>query len=838
MGIEAFIRDEVLRPRLNKAEVLVVYDGARRYDDLCLDMADEHCQVVDASESSIESREAALAALRAMGRLGAQSRLLVYVPADPPLTDEAKLHDPFALYGACGAVFPASDGDRYESLCMRAKADHGAEIRRIFAQDPDPAFAVIDAVGAGGGWPTLQAALGVQSARDILQALLAPTDAHRAALAEQNGWVAEVKRLCRSAMGLTLQTKVESWSNIADELWRYLLFSEYALNLPTDLPSALADVPRADEAVQPLVADLCDNLRNDLRTRELYVRRAIVVEEALRLAEHSADMEDVGPVATFAWQDDVCFAQAVEALQRDNLNLLRDMLVGHQGSVWLDREKNQARWSLLEAAAKLAQVCADGERTLADHAASQRALLDGYTGGLYQIDRLQRQFEEQAGAFFGGDDQVAAVLHRARQVYRKVAAQMQAHFMRHLEDAGWPSLGYMSNSQVADELLVPALRESGHRVALFMIDALRYELGVELSKELGDGGQIELRAACAVLPTVTTVGMASLLPGAAQNLKLVKQGNGVVPALGQDTVTTVAQRMGVLRARYGERFAEAPLADFCRGHCELASTVDLLVLRSNEMDAQFESNPETAPTLIRRTFKQITSAVAALRQLGFHELLIATDHGFFLNGSPRPGDVGAKPEGDWIAVHGRMLLGDGTGHVSNYVLPASHLGIRGDFEDAAGPRTLVGYHAGQSYLHGGASLQEAVVPVLTMQLEQTEKAPSKPIITLSYREGATSITSRIPMLTVTAQAGDLFSVQEGIKLRIEAQDKGGNVVGEPRQGERVSPVGLIVTVQPGETLKLGLRMAEEYEGPFTVKALDPSTGTIYDQLDLATDYLV
>jgi hypothetical protein len=33
-------------------------------------------------------------------------------------------------------------------------------------------------------------------------------------------------------------------------------------------------------------------------------------------------------------------------------------------------------------------------------------------------------------------------------------------------------------------------------------------------------------------------------------------------------------------------------------------------------------------------------------------------------------------------------------------------------------------------------------------------------------------------------------------------------------------------------------MADAFEGAFTVKALDPATSTLYDQLDLETDYVV
>ena len=60
MTIKTFIQQEVLLPRLKKAGVMLVYDPDRRYHELCLELADEKRMVVDATESSIDSREQAL----------------------------------------------------------------------------------------------------------------------------------------------------------------------------------------------------------------------------------------------------------------------------------------------------------------------------------------------------------------------------------------------------------------------------------------------------------------------------------------------------------------------------------------------------------------------------------------------------------------------------------------------------------------------------------------------------------------------------------------------------------------------------------------------------------
>ena len=156
MSIETFIRQDILAPRLARRGVLVVYDPQHRYRAVCQGMEDEQCRVVDASESSILSREAASQALVALGK-GALNGLVIYVPAAAPVADEERQRDPFAAFAACGETFPNGDSDSFESLCLKAKPDHGMAIRKIFEAESNPSFAVIDAVGGGLGWPNLRA---------------------------------------------------------------------------------------------------------------------------------------------------------------------------------------------------------------------------------------------------------------------------------------------------------------------------------------------------------------------------------------------------------------------------------------------------------------------------------------------------------------------------------------------------------------------------------------------------------------------------------------------------------------------------------------------------------
>lgn len=70
-------------------------------------------------------------------------------------------------------------------------------MRAVFAENADPGFAVIDAIGGGFNWPNLRALLSVESTRDILFALLSPDEKQQDALKGNDAWVGEVKDLLK-----------------------------------------------------------------------------------------------------------------------------------------------------------------------------------------------------------------------------------------------------------------------------------------------------------------------------------------------------------------------------------------------------------------------------------------------------------------------------------------------------------------------------------------------------------------------------------------------------------------------------------------------------------------
>ncbi|WP_210237982.1 PglZ domain-containing protein [Mesorhizobium sp. M8A.F.Ca.ET.207.01.1.1] len=671
-------------------------------------------------------------------------------------------------------------------------------------------------------------------------ALLAPNEKQATALKTDQGWSDEAREFLRATLSMTVKTRGKTWSALADELWRFVLFSEFVFDLPVALPEAVKGVPHAPVEAQPVIDDVCERLRHDPRWRSIYIERAETIEAELDLPKLCAAIEDLGERDTFPFEERTYLKIAIKGVTSGNTDATRRVLARQKNSVWLGKGESQAQWELVRSGLNLVEACDDYERQLPEHSRSQSELIDFYVATLREVDRLQREFEQAVGEFIDPHGMMHEVVRQARLRYRRMAEKIQTIFVKHLETAGWPPAGRLANADVFDRLVGDRLKDTGRRVAYILVDALRYELGVALEKMLAEDGPVELQAAYAQLPTITPVGMASLLPGARGQLTLSIENESLVPKFGGVPVTNVGHRMDVLRKRLGDRFGEMLLSEFVRGKPKIGPTVDLLVLRSTEIDSQLENNPETTLGLIPATLKLVRVALHKLRGLGFKEAVIVTDHGFFLNAHADAGDVCVKPQGKWpVNAHDRMLLGAGIADAHSLVISADKLGIRTDAAQVAIPRSMAPYRAGHLYFHGGASLAEAIVPVIVARLFAAEQPSlAKSTVQLSYRNGGTRITTRIPVIEVSLASDDIFSQGVSVEILLEAQSSKGQVVGEPRPSAEVNPATRTITLLPGQRKQIALGMDREFEGKFTVKALNPTTLASYSTLTLETDYTV
>jgi len=836
MSIRDYLRDQVFARRAQEHGCLVIYDPTRQYHEVARSLENDKRVVIDVGVSIIEQREKAAEALERLAS-GVIHQLILWVPTKQPIDPDDKQKDPFAVFAEIGESFPKGDGDGFADICRRAKPDHAPEITRMF-KEGQPTFDMIDALEEGGSWPKLKTLLQVGSAKEILLGILSPRVAQADALKGDPTWVAEARDFIQRALGHKLRTRGQTRQSIADELWQVLLFSEFVLDSAGETPAGLDTVPRAGEEARFLVYEVCENLRRHDDHKDLYKTKAQEVEEELHLAEKTRGLKNLGVRDTFACEERLFLDRLVELTLANETEAAREIWQSRQRSIWLTSDDRLTEWTL---AARALELLDAAGRLSTPKFPSLESIIQGYASTWRELDRHHREMEQAANQIRNDHDGLDELLNAARKAYFKSVGALQVEFIRLVQTEGWPVANgqILWNRQVFDKVVNPLL-ESGEKVAYFLVDSLRYELGVELEKQLSDKLKVELVPVCAQLPTYTEVGMASLMPNAESALTLVLQGEKLVTHLGGSIATAPATRFVYMQKCKGDQCADIDLEDLVRKkRIKISEKAKLLVVRTRDIDAIAHDSPHQVLDIIPNLVRLIIRGLVRAGELGFTRAVVATDHGFILVHDQEAGNLAPKPPGNWTIQKSRCLLGEGEPESHNVVLDAKEIGIPGQVRNYAAPKALVSYTRGQIYYYEGLSLQECVLPCLTIQLQPATQAKTSSFaLVLTYRQGKTDkITSRRPVLDLSWPEAELFVEDREREVAVEAVGSSGDIVGVAGSGQTVNPATGCVRIKPGSALSIGLKMEDGFSGNFKVRVLDPSSNATLAEISLQTAYL-
>lgn len=833
--IEQIIQQH-LEKRLQKHTVLVLYDPERRYRAIAKALANQNNHLVDGSESTITGREAAMEIWCRLGELTHEKeRLLLYLPMEKPKTLEQKQQNPWQIFAIGGGEFPESDSESFYGLCLAAAPDLAGQIKQLFDRCK-PDFAMVNNLLAGStNWPQLKTLLKADSAAEILVSVLSPSPAQKAALQAGTGWLPELSQFC--SQNLSCHLSGSAFEAVNRELWRFVLFSEFVFDLPSALPASLQQVPRALEQHKPLIFYVCEQLRSSSTHQQAYLRNAEEVARELNLEPHMAQAADLGVRDTFAFEERTFLLRFTAAAAEKDFTRCEEILHHRRDSLWARNDSvRQGLWALAERALQLLIRAQDLEPQLQSAPGTVSSLIELYITRFRHLDREQRNLESTVRAALEEADTMEGLINQARQSCARVTEKLQALFIAAVQKEGWPASGYLRQSEAFDRLVAPFLAER-KKVAFFMVDALRYELASELENQLSARHRTELTALCAQLPTITAVGMASLMPGAQNKLQLSTESGSIVPEIDGIKIRTPSDRFAFLQSLYGDRCQMNDLDELLSVSPPRIDPVkQLWIIKTTTIDDLGEISASIARQYVADVLKNIIAGINAVKRKGFDHAVIATDHGFLLLPEQAAGDQVVKPHGEWSAAKSRFLLGSGSDDAMTAGFAPEELGIRGDFKTLVVPKSFGTFVKGDPYYHGGLSLQEAILPVLTISFDHMVKeARAKVNMNLAYRGGtSTRITTRRPMIDVVLFADTLFP--EDVKFQLQAF-AGDEVVGEPAAGENVDPATGWITLKGGQAVRVPLRMREDFQGAFQVRASDPETKITHAILDLQTDYM-
>ncbi len=636
-------------------------------------------------------------------------------------------------------------------------------------------------------------------------------DASRDSSLVAKGAQGELVALIRQRLGLLVEQDA-GLEEARTLTCRYLLVGEFRLDLRCAPPAALGSIPAPSAKAHE---DFLRSVITELRREHPGAYEAVAdrVENELGLARLGLKPEDLGSVDTFRFEEKALLGHAAGMVAAGEWDKALEVVEARHRSFWADRSApRQAQWQALRTAAELgrrlervaeeaARLPAKPERWVAEYAAE---------AGWFEADFLHRTLEALvAGA--EPEAEVEGAIEAVRQRYDQATQAVAARFTEALRSAGWSVPGVLHQTHVYPDVV----KATGGATAYVIVDALRYEMGVELRNRLDGAENLALRPAVAALPTITPVGMVALLPAAAGSFTVSEAGGTLVAKVAGVAMKSLKERSRFLAAQV-PGFVELEVgqvlemrADKLRKKVEGAP---LVVVRSQQVDDLGES----ASTLLARqvmdtAIANVARAVRRLASAGIEYFVVTADHGH-LFALERGDDMKTDaPGGTTVALHRRCWAGRGGATPAGAVrVSAAELGYDTDL-DLVFPSGLGVFKAGGdlAYHHGGLSLQELVIPVLSFRMPPAAAPREGIAVTLAgVPEKVTNRTFSIT-LSMGSPSGDLFLPDELTVVPVLLC--GDEQVGEAGMAMEAGfdRVAKSVTVRKGATALVGMLLKRE-----------------------------
>ncbi|MEM0498294.1 MAG: PglZ domain-containing protein [Methanothrix sp.] len=764
--------------QVEKHGIVVWYDPQKHYSEFVRDLKLGDVPVEIYSDSFFELRR------RIEGFLAGPQppRLVVYVPMD-----RSETHDALVEVEAAGALmYPgAQPRERNTRLTVVARAAlrdvvSESELRSIEKQIEANQLKLqdLDRIGGGGSAGILGIIFETESKQEIALRFIS-TDKHDDELVSRNA-TPELASLLRSEFDLQVQNG--SPSDLRDRFARHVLITEFLTALHGEIPQQLSSQRvTSDPAVRQACAALAGAWRRRLDLRESYIAASRKVSQALGLPQIAFTLDQIRDVETFPDLEEHLQGLVESALASDPGEDLLDIARDHR-SLWEDQPEIQARWNLIENAGRLLLEAERVENELRSCEESATLLFRRYTSGdrpWMQLDSLYRSMEKRYHDLNDIEDSLERLIVKARQRYTDTVSEMVERFIRALQRDNFRIDGAVRQLEVFDRYVRPYIPEQ--RTAYVLADALRYEMAVDLMQSLSSYFDADAPRqpvpAIASVPTVTKIGMASLLPGAAGG-EIVAEDGELGFMIGERVLRSREDRLSFISEMLPSNvrvFAcdlDSLLPTPGKGVEAEIKRADLIVITSTEIDSLCESdNLSLARTFMNDLLSRLQKAIRNLAKLGVSRVVVSSDHGFLL-----VEEIGADmsiepPGGETIELHRRVWVGRGGASDPAYLRASlSDLGLRGALEIAT-PCSLACFVAkgrSRAYLHGGLSLQELVIPVLVLKPRDLRQTGEK--ISWSIDLRSKKLTTSYFSVNLSASSKPTVLCIEPRRIRLEIRD--------------------------------------------------------------------
>ena len=389
------------------------------------------------------------------------------------------------------------------------------------------------------------------------------------------------------------------------------------------------------------------------------------------------------------------------------------------------------------------------------------------------IDQYYRLANE---TYFGIDptcelfDAAQKVKRGLDQNYSKLCNRINLEWTRCLkETGGMDEVHLLRQYKFYDE----KIKSVQKKVAVIVSDALRYEVAQELIGELAKSRHVaSLKPAIAMLPSETKYCKPSLLPH--RELKLYGKGEVQDMAVDDHILDTTQKRSEHLQV-YRDGAVCVPFETVAEYNQEKNREIfkhPLVYIFHDVIDKTgHDGNAKQIVSSCREAINELKKMIPKIHaSYNVTEVYITSDHGFLFNDIMFADKDKHKIEEDCLERSTRYYLTKSKDEVSGVVkFPLNEVSGMVNVDDVMvavpmGTNRFAAPSGGYMFTHGGAALQELIIPIITSHQERDNNKQPVGVMILDRRLSMQASRLRFKMLQTEAVSMDMKERQIRVAL--------------------------------------------------------------------------
>ena len=345
-----------------------------------------------------------------------------------------------------------------------------------------------------------------------------------------------------------------------------------------------------------------------------------------------------------------------------------------------------------------------------------------YASNLYEIDLLYRKFIW----YYRKTSQnkiLADLANKVEKIYSNDWLLIYNNNWQNVIDSlpSWSTENATSQKHFYNAHVKPVI-DKKQRLFVIISDALRYECGAELAKKLQSENRYEASIGhmVASLPSYTQLGMASLLPHKELSFQ---EGSDLVLIDGMST-SGIQGRSKILETNAEARATAIKAEDFMKMNSakegrDFVKQYDLIYIYHNRIDktGDDKTTEEKVFEAVEEEFVFLMDMLKKINNMNGYNMIITSDHGFiYQHNELEESDFSeSNHKGEIWKENRRFIVGKNVVNDSaTKAFKSEELQIKSGV-DVLIPKSINRLRvkgAGSRFIHGGASLQEIVIPLL------------------------------------------------------------------------------------------------------------------------------